>query len=847
MTIAKKSIYTLISIILVFVAYPAQHAYAESYSRIGGVTRYSTAVAIANEYQPGMTKNIVLTTGDGFADALSVASFAHQLNAPILLSSISVEASSDSINYINTHTDSASTTYIIGGTGSVPESVRNALHTKIVPIGGVDRYATNLMVVAEMNVPKGTPLVFASGENYPDALSIAGFAARRGYPILLIGPQGLTPELNEYILRDSPTNMYFIGGASVLSLQVQATLASNLPNSSILRLAGNDRYDTAAAVNNTFAPRPSKVYITTGYNFADALAASSLAARDDAPLIYEEPLLSGAPLAMDRYLNVVYSSGSTPSIVALGGTCVSPDWIVSEISKTLSGTIPPALARYNLIGQKDFVRLLDFVPYAEYDIKYMTTDNFMRTVLYPTTYIPTVRKDMALRLATVATDLFQKGYRLKFWDAYRPPSAQQKMWNYRPDANYIANPSGWGSNHEHGGAVDVTLVDLAGNEVNMPTGFDDASVRASRNYSMCTQEEKTNALILQNAMKTQGFIGLSTEWWHFDDPDVRNNSLANNASPVELPSPEYVPQSTVTVSVTGDNTLANGYNFGYSGSFNNYYDSNDASYFYQYVSGILNQGDLSIGNLEGVLTTATSRVGKTAQGNQAFWFKGRPEYAQTLVKTAPYDAVGIANNHSKDYLDTGFNDTVDSLTAAGVGYFGYGHMYTTTRKGIKIAVLGYNVIGEIEQFIDPKDDTKLVVGRQQEVIAAVKTDIADAKSQGNQLVIVYYHWGTENNTDVDEYQTAIGHATVDAGANLVLGAHPHVIEPTEIYRGTPIVYSLGNFVFGGNYRPYYYNSEISQTTFNYVNGELWSTSTKSIPCLISSSSSRNNFQPVPIN
>lgn len=277
------------------------------------------------------------------------------------------------------------------------------------------------------------------------------------------------------------------------------------------------------------------------------------------------------------------------------------------------------------------MKLSDFVPYAVYDIRYMTTNNFMGTVLYPSTYIPTVRKDMALRLAAVATDLFHKGYRLAFWDAYRPPSAQQKMWNYRPDANYIANPSGWGSNHEHGGAVDVTLVDLPGNKVQMPTGYDDVSVRASRNYSQCTQEEKANALILENAMKSQGFVGLSTEWWHFDDPDVSNDLLAASANPVGLPAPEFVPQSTVTVSATGDNTLANGYGFDYSGSFNDYYDKNGGSYFYQNVHSILSQSDLSIGNLEGVLTTASSRVGKSAQGEQAFWFKGRSEYASSSI------------------------------------------------------------------------------------------------------------------------------------------------------------------------------------------------------------------------
>ncbi len=843
MKIERKLIYIVIGLILVFGLYPLKSVYAESYIRIGDTTRYSTAVAIAKEYNAGTAPNIVLTTGDGFADALSAAPFAYQLNAPVLLSSDSAETSSDAVNYINSHTISSSVTYIIGGNVSVPESISNALKTKVIRISGGDRYATNLKLAVAMNVTKGTPLVFASGESYPDALCIAGIAAHNGYPILLIGPQGLTPELTDYILADAPKTMYFIGGDAVLPMKIQEALTSALPAASILRLAGNDRYETAAAVNNAFESRPSKVYITTGADFADALAASSLTARDQAPLIYEEPLRSGAPLAMDRYLNAVYSSGSTPSVVALGGTHASPDWIVSEVASTLSGAIPDALAKFNSIGSKDFVKLADYVPNALYDIRYMTTNNFMSTVLYPSIYIPTVRKDMALRLATVATNLFPKGYRLKFWDAYRPASAQQKMWDYRPDANYIANPSGWGSNHEHGGAVDVTLTDLAGNEIQMPTDFDDATTKASRSYSQCTLEQKANALILQNAMQAQGFVGLSTEWWHFDDTDVANDPLEDNAAPIDLPSPSFVPQATVMISATGDNTLANGYQFGYSGSFNESYDNNGPSYFYQKVHKILSQGDLSLGNLEGVLTTATVRVDKSAQGEQAFWFKGRPVYASALLKQAPYDAVNIANNHSRDYMDTGFYDTVKALEEADVGYFGYGHMYTTTRKGVKIAVLGYNVIGETEQFIDPNDNTKLVSGRQQEVINAVKTDIAAAKSQGNQLVVVYYHWGTEGNNGVDEYQTAIGHATVDAGANLVLGAHPHVLEPTEVYHGTPIVYSLGNFVFGGNYELYDPATEISQTTFTYVNGELWSTSNKSIPCLISSSSSVNDFQP----
>ena len=853
MGLAKKLLLIMTGVVLAFGIQPTMNASAETYTRIGGTTRYSTAVAIADELTTGTVKNVVLTTGDSFADALSAAPLASSLNAPILLSSSTPETSSDAINYINSNTDNNSTTYIIGGDASVPESISNTLKTKVIRISGADRYETNLKIAEAMNVPKGTPIFIASGESYPDALSIAGIAAHSEDPIILIGPQGITPELNNFITQDSPTNIYFIGGPAVLSLEVQQALAHELSNTSILRLAGSDRYETTEAVNNAFIAKPtSKVYVTTGSDFADALAASSLTARDQAPLIYEDPLRLGAPLAMDKYLNAVYSSGGNPSVVALGGESASPDCTVSEIKSTLAGTIPSTLSQYNSIGDKDFVKLSDFVPYAMFDIRYMTTNNFTSTQLYPSTYIPTVRKDMAIRLAVVASDLYQKGYRMTFWDAYRPSSAQQLMWNFRPDANYIANPSGWGSNHEHGGAVDVTLSDFSGNEIQMPTDFDDATTQAGRTYSQCRADEKTNALILQNAMQAQGFVGLSTEWWHYDDEDVANDPKVDNATPTCLPAPAFIPPpvdttSTITISATGDNTLANGYGYSYSGSFNEAYANNGANYFYQNVHDTLSKADLSLGNLEGVLTTATNKVDKSAQGSNAFWFKGRPEYAETLIKAAPYDAVDLANNHSDDYLSTGFYDTVDALTSAGVGYFGYGHMYTTTRKGIKIAVLGYNVIGETEQYIDPGDNTKLVDGREDKIINDVRTDVAAAKSQGNQIVIVFYHWGTECNTGVDDYQTVIGHATVDAGANLVLGAHPHVIEPTEIYNGVPIVYSLGNFVFGGNYNEYDYTTEISQVSFNFVNGALKSTTSKSIPCLSSTSSNYNNFQPEIVN
>ncbi len=171
----------------------------------------------------------------------------------------------------------------------------------------------------------------------------------------------------------------------------------------------------------------------------------------------------------------------------------------------------------------DLVNIADMDSTIIIDLKYATTDNFFGDTLYSAN-ICLLRKTVAERLVRVQQDLRKKGYGLKVWDGYRPLSVQKKMWEKVPDANYVANPK-TGSNHNRAAAVDVTLVDLQGNELEMPTGFDDFSDKAASANPNVTEKALKHRTILQQAMRGQGFETIRSEWWHFNDPDRKKYSV----------------------------------------------------------------------------------------------------------------------------------------------------------------------------------------------------------------------------------------------------------------------------------------------------------------------------------
>ena len=167
------------------------------------------------------------------------------------------------------------------------------------------------------------------------------------------------------------------------------------------------------------------------------------------------------------------------------------------------------------------------------DIRYATENNFTRVAVYPLARC-LLRYDVAIRLVKVQAALVQgAGYGLKVWDCYRPISVQQKFWALVPDSRYVARPvieNGKpikGSKHNRGAAVDLTLVDAAGKEVEMPTDYDDFSHKAHRDHAGATDAARRHRQILEDAMKQQGFEPLPTEWWHFDGPNWKSYPLSD--------------------------------------------------------------------------------------------------------------------------------------------------------------------------------------------------------------------------------------------------------------------------------------------------------------------------------
>lgn len=163
-----------------------------------------------------------------------------------------------------------------------------------------------------------------------------------------------------------------------------------------------------------------------------------------------------------------------------------------------------------------FVRVLDYIPTAVQELRYATEDNFTGQVIYPfqDAYLRygTVRK-----LKLVSEDLAELGLYIKIWDGFRPVSAQFALWKVCPDPTYVANPNTGYSSHSRGNTIDLTLVDENGVELEMPTGFDDFSAKADRNYHDCTETAANNAELLEILMEKHGFVGYAGEWWHYSD------------------------------------------------------------------------------------------------------------------------------------------------------------------------------------------------------------------------------------------------------------------------------------------------------------------------------------------
>ena len=332
-----------------------------------------------------------------------------------------------------------------------------------------------------------------------------------------------------------------------------------------------------------------------------------------------------------------------------------------------------------------------------------------------------------------------------------------------------------------------------------------AGIRGCSNY-MSSRQAAAKKTVSMNASKDNSQKASS-------DSQNTDSSNATVSSPVSL-----------TLSVVGDCTLGTDETFDYDTSLNAYYENYGADYFLQNVKDIFSTDDLTIANFEGTLTDSDEREDKT------FAFKAPASYASILTGGS-VEAVNTANNHSHDYGEQSFDDTLAALDDAGIVHFGYDETAVMDVKGIKVGLVGiYELYDHLE--------------REQQL----KDNIAKVKADGAQLIVAIFHWGNETETVPDSNQTTLGRIAIDEGADLVCGHHPHVLQGIETYKGRNIVYSLGNFCFGGNSSPSDMDTMIYQQTFTIdANGVKKDNVTNIIPCSISSAAydGYNNYQPTP--
>lgn len=277
---------------------------------------------------------------------------------------------------------------------------------------------------------------------------------------------------------------------------------------------------------------------------------------------------------------------------------------------------------------------------------------------------------------------------------------------------------------------------------------------------------------------------------------------------------------TLTISAVGDCTLGSDYRVaGAEGTFHLAMEkwNNDASVPFSGVVSVLGADDLTIANLETPLSRAKPAVANT------FVFNGKPEYAEILTKGS-VELVNLANNHTGDFGPDGAKQTIEAVEKAGVGAFGNGRIDRRVVKGIEVVNIGYLGGGK---------------GTRERVVRDVKKH-----KRPDNLVIVSFHWGVEGFNVPTDDQRRMGRAVIDAGANLVLGHHPHVLQGIETYHGAHIVYSLGNFVFGGHSNPADKDSMIYQEVFALEGGTVVSKESRVVPVRISSVTTHNDFRPV---
>lgn len=283
--------------------------------------------------------------------------------------------------------------------------------------------------------------------------------------------------------------------------------------------------------------------------------------------------------------------------------------------------------------------------------------------------------------------------------------------------------------------------------------------------------------------------------------------------------------NTITISAAGDCTFGSDRISPSSVNFYAVYKKqNNPSYFFSKVKKIFAKDDMTLVNFEGTLTNRTTRESKK------FAFKGSPGYVN-ILKKGSVEAVSFANNHCRDFGSGSYTDTIKCFQKAKITYSSYSKTAIYKVKGRRIGMISVNGLENINY-----------------VKKLISDGMKNLKKRKADIFIVSMHAGIEYNYTPTQTQKTIARYAIDRGASLVLGHHPHIVQGIERYKKRYIVYSLGNFCFGGNTNPRDKDTMIFRQTFVFRKNKLKLKKSRArvIPCSLSSASGINNYQPVPV-
>lgn len=280
----------------------------------------------------------------------------------------------------------------------------------------------------------------------------------------------------------------------------------------------------------------------------------------------------------------------------------------------------------------------------------------------------------------------------------------------------------------------------------------------------------------------------------------------------------------IVISFAGDVMLASYKNETTAGNFSAYAKKSDPSYFLQNVAPIFLSDDLTVVNLENVLTDR-ALAEKEKDHDPAYWYRGPSSNAEILTSSG-VEAVSLANNHTGDYGPEGTKDTIAAVEAAELLYGSNSRTFYFEKEGYRIAVICHGLWNE---------------GQANEIVRRIQKAEEESDFQ-----IVFYHGGKEKAHAPEDWRQRASRRLVDAGADLVIGNHPHVLQPRETYQGTDIVYSMGNFCYGGSKYPE--NRTIIYQLKLHIDGDgqLESKTGEIIPCYVYTGSTGNNYCPAVI-